>query len=46
MPAEEKQRFDNMYAQARNAGYEFLSQLSSEPRNYINQMLFSTEYGN
>lgn len=46
MPPAEKQRFDNMYAEIRNLGYDWLGQIDAGERQQIGQMLTQTEYGN
>lgn len=46
MPAAERERFENVYAQIRNLGYDFLAQMDSDERTQIGQMLTQTEVGN
>mmetsp|Transcript_43902 Transcript_43902/g.58213 ORF Transcript_43902/g.58213 Transcript_43902/m.58213 type:complete len:180 (-) Transcript_43902:275-814(-) len=46
MTPETRQQFDNMYAQVRQSGYSWLSQIGDYPRARLGEMLSQTSYGN
>ena len=45
MPAQEQERFENLYAQTRDLGFNWLGQAQKENREHVGQMLSQTEYG-
>ena len=41
----DREKFDNMYAQTRDAAFNWLSQIGEEDRSRVGEMLSQTSYG-